>query len=165
MRHIFDLISTWFFPPIHKPIDFNMRKGLIQCFLWFIWCSVFMLALLLFTFYSWWLFVPPRRRALLLRSCWMLKEVRFTWGNLVVSLCVGYLVVFFFSAFLGMHCDLIGQKKACLSFCVLHLSASIWRRITLQPSVWVANICLSLATSIFSFSFVTWMVAELDKLG
>ena len=111
------------------------------------------------------LFVPPRRRALLLRSCWMLKEVRFTWGNLVVSLCVGYLVVFFFSAFLGMHCDLIGQKKACLSFCVLHLSAGIWRRITLQPSVWVATICLSLATSIFSFSFVTWMVAELDKLG
>ena len=28
-----DLISTWFFPPIRKPIDFNMRWGSSQCFL------------------------------------------------------------------------------------------------------------------------------------
>lgn len=85
--------------------------------------------------------------------------------QMVVSLCVGCLVAFFFSAFLGMLCDLIGQKKACLSFCVLHLSVGIWRRISLQPSVWLANICLSLATSIFSFSFETWMTVEHDKLG
>ncbi|RVX23689.1 hypothetical protein CK203_000824 [Vitis vinifera] len=65
------------------------------------------------------------------------------------------------TASVGSRC---GQKKACLSFCVLHLSVGIWRRISLQPSVWLANICLSLATSIFSFSFETWMTVEHDKV-
>ena len=36
--------SGFFFPPMHKPVDSHMRKGSVQCFPWFIWCSAFMLA-------------------------------------------------------------------------------------------------------------------------
>lgn len=57
-----------------------------------------------------------------------------------------------------------GHKKACMIFCVLHFFVGMWKRITLHPSVWVASICLSLATSIFSFSFETWMVVEHEKV-
>lgn len=50
-------------------------------------------------------------------------------------------------------------------FYTLHLIVGIWKRIASSPSFWVANVCLSLATSIFSFSFETWAVVEHDKVG
>ncbi|KAK8717450.1 hypothetical protein V6N13_044719 [Hibiscus sabdariffa] len=37
--------------------------------------------------------------------------------------------------------------------------------IASSPSFWIANVCLSLATSIFAFSFEAWAVAEHDKPG
>lgn len=36
--------------------------------------------------------------------------------------------------------------------------------MTAHPSVWVASVCLSLASSIYSFSFETWMVVEHEKV-
>ncbi|XP_022751221.1 molybdate-anion transporter-like isoform X2 [Durio zibethinus] len=68
-----------------------------------------------------------------------------------------------FVCFLGVVSDLMGQKKICLLFYTLHIIVGIWKRITSSPSFWVANVCLSLATSIFSFSFETWVVVEHDK--
>ncbi|PSS30705.1 Molybdate-anion transporter like [Actinidia chinensis var. chinensis] len=85
--------------------------------------------------------------------------------QMVLSLCIGYAAALFLGTFLGMLSDLIGQKKVCLIFCILHLFVSMWKRIFAHPSVWLASICLSLAASIFSFSFETWMVVTHDKLG
>ena len=89
---LWDLISTWLFPPMHKPIDFHMRKALFNIFFGsfdalffflFIYFFLFMLAPLLSTLYSRWLFVHPMGRALLLQSWKTLRRVRFTYGNLV----------------------------------------------------------------------------------
>ncbi|KAJ7952784.1 molybdate-anion transporter [Quillaja saponaria] len=85
--------------------------------------------------------------------------------QMVESLCVGYAAALFVGTFLGMLSDLIGQMKVCLIFCILHLFVGIWKRIAKRPSILVASICLSLANSIFSFSFETWMVIQHDKQG
>ena len=57
-----------------------------------------------------------------------------------------------------------GQAKFCLIFCILHLFVGIWKRVTSHPSVLVASTCLSLTSSIFSFSFETWMVVQHEKV-
>ncbi|KAM3286130.1 hypothetical protein P3S67_024929 [Capsicum chacoense] len=84
--------------------------------------------------------------------------------HMVISLCVGYAAALFVGTFLGMLSDLIGQRKVSLLFCLLHLSVALWRTVTGYPSVWLASICLSLASMIFFFNFETWMVVEHDKL-
>ncbi|OMO56524.1 hypothetical protein CCACVL1_26485 [Corchorus capsularis] len=83
----------------------------------------------------------------------------------VSFLCIGFGVALFVGSFLGLLSDLIGRKKFCLVFCILHLIVGIWKRITSSPSFWVANVCLSLATSIFSFGFEAWAVDEIEKQG
>ncbi|XP_057960471.1 uncharacterized protein LOC131152677 isoform X2 [Malania oleifera] len=85
--------------------------------------------------------------------------------QMVVYLCVGCVVAVVFGTCFGMLADLIGQKKVCLIFWTLHLFIGMLKWIISHPSIWVASICLSLATSLFSFSFETWMVVEHDKLG
>ncbi|GAB2279608.1 hypothetical protein Dimus_014251 [Dionaea muscipula] len=85
--------------------------------------------------------------------------------TMVLSLCAGFAASFFIGTFLGVLSDVIGQRKACLLFCILHLIVGLWKRLTTHPTVWVASICLSLASTIFSFGFETWMVLEHDKLG
>ncbi|CAN4082995.1 unnamed protein product [Withania somnifera] len=84
--------------------------------------------------------------------------------QMVISQCMGYTTALFVGTFLGMLSDLIGQRKVSLLFCLLHLFVAIWRRVTGHPSVWLASICLSLASMIFFFNFETWMVVEHDKL-
>ncbi|XP_015063837.1 uncharacterized protein LOC107009083 isoform X1 [Solanum pennellii] len=84
--------------------------------------------------------------------------------QMVISLCVGYATALFVGTFLGMLSDLIGQRKVSLLFCLLHLFVAVWRRVTGHPSIWLASICLSLASTIFFFNFETWMVVEHDKL-
>ncbi|XWS45180.1 hypothetical protein CRYUN_Cryun15aG0114300 [Craigia yunnanensis] len=83
----------------------------------------------------------------------------------VTFMLIGFAAALFVGGFLGLVSDLIGRKKICLVFYTLHLIVGIWKRIASSPSFWVANICLSLATSIFSFSFETWAVVEHDKQG
>lgn len=65
-------------------------------------------------------------------------------------------------------CDIMhvfrGRKKISLLFCILHLFVAILKTIFSHPSIWLASVCLSLATSIFLFSFETWMVVEHDKV-
>lgn len=51
-----------------------------------------------------------------------------------------------------------------LIFCLLHLFVGAWKRLSAHPSLWLASICLSVASSIFSFSFETWMVLEHEKV-
>ncbi|KAM4117812.1 hypothetical protein ACB094_02G153900 [Castanea mollissima] len=85
--------------------------------------------------------------------------------QMVLYLCVGSAAALFVGTFLGVLSDLIGQAKFCLIFCILHLFVGIWKRITSHPSVMVASICLSLTSSIFSFSFETWMVVQHEKQG
>lgn len=82
--------------------------------------------------------------------------------NTVTFMLIGFGTALFV-CFLGLVSDLIGGKKFCLVFYTLHLIVGIWKRISSSPSFWVANVCLSLATSIFSFSFETWAVVEHDK--
>ena len=57
-----------------------------------------------------------------------------------------------------------GQKEVCVMFCIIHLVTAIWKRISVHPSLFVASIGLSVATSIFSFSFETWMVLQHEKV-
>ncbi|XP_042508075.1 molybdate-anion transporter [Macadamia integrifolia] len=85
--------------------------------------------------------------------------------QIVLSLCVGSAASLLVGSLLGIIGDLIGQKKVCLLFCVLHLLVGIWKRLTMNPCVWVASICLAVASSIFSFGFEMWVVAEHEKLG
>ncbi|KAG8373859.1 hypothetical protein BUALT_Bualt11G0069000 [Buddleja alternifolia] len=80
-------------------------------------------------------------------------------------LCGGYAVSLFIGSFLGILSDLVGHKKLCLLFYMLHLFVSLCKIFIGTPTIWVASICLSLASSIFSFGFETWMVVEHDKLG
>ncbi|CAN1269163.1 Poly(A)-specific ribonuclease PARN-like [Linum perenne] len=85
--------------------------------------------------------------------------------QMVTSLCVGYGASLIVGTFLGMVSDSIGHKKACLIFCFLHLFVGLWKKISPHPSLWIASICLSLSTSIYSFSFEAWLVVENEKQG
>ncbi|XP_076900841.1 uncharacterized protein LOC143555101 [Bidens hawaiensis] len=66
---------------------------------------------------------------------------------------------------LGIISDLIGRKKVCLMFCILHLFLAAFKRLFSYPSIWLASVCLSVSSSVFLFGFETWMVAQHDKLG
>ncbi|KAI4327378.1 hypothetical protein L6164_019847 [Bauhinia variegata] len=85
--------------------------------------------------------------------------------QMVMSLCYGYTAAFFASPFFGVLSDLIGHKKTSLIFCVLHLFLGIWKRISENPSIFPTYICLSLASTIFSFSFESLMVTQNEKQG
>ncbi|KAK6923982.1 Molybdate-anion transporter [Dillenia turbinata] len=84
--------------------------------------------------------------------------------QMVVYLSVGILAAFVLGPFLGILSDIIGQKKASIIFFMLQLFVGVWKRITMQPSDWVANVCLSLATSTYAFNFEKWMVIEHEKI-
>ncbi|KAE8686040.1 prolyl 4-hydroxylase subunit alpha-1 [Hibiscus syriacus] len=83
----------------------------------------------------------------------------------VTFLLIGFGVALFVGSFFGLISDLIGRKKMCLVFFILHLIVGIWKMIASSPSFCIANVCFSLATSIFAFSFETWAVVEHDKPG
>lgn len=85
--------------------------------------------------------------------------------EIVWYLFVGFGASLFLGSFFGLLSDVMGHKKCCLVFCILHLFVGVLKRIASNPSIWMANVCLSLATSIFSFSFETWVVVEHEKLG
>ncbi|CAN6541933.1 unnamed protein product [Malus baccata var. baccata] len=85
--------------------------------------------------------------------------------QMMFSLCVGFAASLIVGSFLGVLSDLIGPKKVCILFCILHLFLGLWKRITDHPSILVARICLSLTASIFSFSFETWMVVQHEEQG
>ncbi|KAL0350536.1 UNVERIFIED_CONTAM: hypothetical protein Sradi_4202800 [Sesamum radiatum] len=83
--------------------------------------------------------------------------------QLLKSLYIGFAVSMFIGSFLGVLSDLLGHRKFCLLFYMLHLSVSIWKIVSGSPTIWLASICLSLASSIYYFSFETLMVVEHDK--
>lgn len=85
--------------------------------------------------------------------------------KMVASLCYGYTTALFAAPFLGVLSDLIGHKKVCLIFCTLHFFVGVWKKISEQPSIFTTSICLSMANTIFSFSFETWMVTQHEKQG
>ncbi|CAH8346946.1 unnamed protein product [Eruca vesicaria subsp. sativa] len=83
--------------------------------------------------------------------------------SMVFYLCVGYSTSLLLGPLLGVLSDLIGQKRICLLYCVLQFFVGVWKRITMSPSAWFANVCLSLAGLIHSFGFETWLVVEHEK--
>ncbi|KAJ4826656.1 hypothetical protein Tsubulata_001536 [Turnera subulata] len=85
--------------------------------------------------------------------------------QMLISLSFGYGAALLVGTFLGMLSDSIGHKKCCLMFCILHLFVGIWKRVSQHPGVLLASVCLSLATSLFSFSFESWVVTESEKMG
>ncbi|XP_057542089.1 uncharacterized protein LOC130820654 [Amaranthus tricolor] len=92
-------------------------------------------------------------------------NIGLTKEQMIVLLSVGCLTSLIFGTFLGIFSDALGHKKFCLLFSILHLIMGVWKTLATHPTVWVASICLSLTSSIFSFSFETWMVVEHDKQG
>lgn len=85
--------------------------------------------------------------------------------QMALCLAAGAFISVFFGTMSGILSDIIGPQKACHLFCILHLLVSILKSISEHPTVWVTSICLSLASSVFSFSFETWMVTEHEKQG
>ncbi|CAK8537467.1 unnamed protein product [Lathyrus sativus] len=86
--------------------------------------------------------------------------------EMIMSLCYSYITSLFAAPFLGMLSDFIGHKKACLTYltyCILHFFVGVWKKITQQPSIIMTSVCLSMANTIFSFSFETWMVTQHEK--
>ncbi|WCJ31360.1 Major facilitator superfamily protein [Euphorbia peplus] len=94
-----------------------------------------------------------------------LAHYGFTKDQMFTYLAVGYGASLLLGTFLGLLSDSIGHKKVCLLFCILHLFVGILKRILSHPSFWLASLCLSLATSIFSFSFEAWIVVDNEKQG
>ncbi|KAE9606806.1 hypothetical protein Lal_00026516 [Lupinus albus] len=85
--------------------------------------------------------------------------------TMVMTLCYGYGTTLFAAPVLGVLSDLIGHKKVCLFFCILHFFIALWKRVLDQPSIFMTSISLSLANTIFSFSFEAWMVTQHEKHG
>ncbi|KAH6796586.1 Major facilitator superfamily protein [Perilla frutescens var. hirtella] len=85
--------------------------------------------------------------------------------QMLTYLSVGFAVSLFIGSFLGVASDLLGHKKLCLLFVMLHLFISLWKLVFGTSTIWLASIFLSLASSIFSFSFEAWMVFEQEKIG
>ncbi|KAG6385003.1 hypothetical protein SASPL_153827 [Salvia splendens] len=86
----------------------------------------------------------------------------FSKDQLLNVISVGFAVSLFIGSFIGVLSDLLGHKKLCLLFFLLHLLVSLWK-LVFGTSTFC--IFLSLASSIFSFGFEAWMVVEQDKLG
>ncbi|KAI3903232.1 hypothetical protein MKW98_031886 [Papaver atlanticum] len=59
--------------------------------------------------------------------------------------------------------NVLGRKKVCVLFGMLHIFVGNWKKFTMHPSAWIVSICTALASSVFSFSFETWTVTERDK--
>lgn len=85
--------------------------------------------------------------------------------QMLLYVCVGCAASLSIGTFLGVLSDLMGPRNVCLLFYTLHLFVSIFRSVLTHPSLCFTSFCLSLASSIFSFSFEAWMVCEHDKLG
>lgn len=85
--------------------------------------------------------------------------------QMLTFLSVGFAVSLFIGSFLGVLSDLLGHKKLCLLFFMLHLFVSVWKLVFGSSTIWLASIFLSMASSIFFFGFEAWMVVEQDKLG
>ncbi|XP_027361386.1 uncharacterized protein LOC113869318 [Abrus precatorius] len=85
--------------------------------------------------------------------------------NMVTSLCYGYTTALFAAPFVGVLSDLIGHKKVSLIFCILHLFVGVWKKIAEQPNMFMTSICLSVANTIYSVSFETWMITQHEKQG
>ncbi|XP_054809374.1 uncharacterized protein LOC129311246 isoform X2 [Prosopis cineraria] len=85
--------------------------------------------------------------------------------QMIISLCFRYAASLFASPFLGVISDLVGHRKVCLFFGILHFFVAICKRVSEYPSFFVTGICLSLANTIFSFSFESWMVTLHEKQG
>ncbi|XP_042042923.1 uncharacterized protein LOC121788113 isoform X2 [Salvia splendens] len=84
----------------------------------------------------------------------------FSKDQLLNVISVGFAVSLFIGSFIGVLSDLLGHKKLCLLFFLLHLLVSLWK-LVFGTSTFC--IFLSLASSIFSFGFEAWMVVEQDK--
>ncbi|KAL9148081.1 hypothetical protein ABFS82_12G019100 [Erythranthe guttata] len=72
---------------------------------------------------------------------------------MVTFLLVGYAASLSIGSFLGMISDLVGHKKLCLLFYLLHLFVSISKIVIGTPTICFTSIFLALASSIFSFKF------------
>ncbi|KAL1567853.1 hypothetical protein AAHA92_03282 [Salvia divinorum] len=89
----------------------------------------------------------------------------FSKDQVLNVISVGFAVSLFIGSFIGVLSDLLGHKKLCLLFFLQHLLVSLWKLVFGTSTFWLTSIFLSLASSIFSFGFESWMVVEQDKLG
>ncbi|EHA8587766.1 molybdate-anion transporter [Cocos nucifera] len=85
--------------------------------------------------------------------------------QMAICLAAGAAAALFLGSFSGILSDVIGPRRACVLFCILHLLVGVLKSMSRHPSIWVASVCLSLASSVFSFCFETWMVTEHEKQG
>ncbi|KAG9446610.1 hypothetical protein H6P81_012738 [Aristolochia fimbriata] len=89
----------------------------------------------------------------------------FSREQMVAALATGCAAALVASIFLGVFSDFIGHKKACLLFCILHVFVGLLKCFTRHPSIIISSVCLAIMSSIFGFSFESWMVVEHEKVG
>eukprot|EP01018_Ginkgo_biloba_P012029 Gb_13376 [translate_table: standard] len=85
--------------------------------------------------------------------------------DMALLFAAGYFTSLFLGTLLGTLSDFIGQKKACIAFCIFHLIGSLAKQSSKHHSFQMATVPLSLASSFFSCNFETWMAVEHEKLG
>ncbi|CAA7399621.1 unnamed protein product [Spirodela intermedia] len=85
--------------------------------------------------------------------------------QMVLCLCAGIAATLSIGSFLGVLSDIFGPRKACITYCILHLFVDVLRSISAHPIIWMSSVCLALASFIFLFSFETWMTTEHERQG
>ncbi|XP_059074236.1 uncharacterized protein LOC131034289 isoform X2 [Cryptomeria japonica] len=85
--------------------------------------------------------------------------------DMALLFAFGYFVSLLVGTFLGIASDFLGRKKACIVFCILHLIGCLARLFNKYHSLLMGTSSISLASSLFSCTFETWMTTEHDKLG
>lgn len=96
---------------------------------------------------------------------YLYRRYGFAREDMALLFASGYLASLFFGTFLGCLSDFIGRKKACIMFCVLHITGSLAMQFNKYYSIWMGTVSLAIASSLFSCTFETWMTAEHEKLG
>lgn len=63
----------------------------------------------------------------------------------------------------GVVADKIGPRRACIFYWVLQLAVGALKSFSALGCAWINNFILTLASSLFSFCFETWLVVEHEK--
>ncbi|KAL0913864.1 hypothetical protein M5K25_017356 [Dendrobium thyrsiflorum] len=85
--------------------------------------------------------------------------------QMVLVASAGVAVSLVFGTFLGFLSDIIGPRKFCILFCFFHLLVGVLKSVTWQQSMLMSTLFMGIASTVYSFCFETWMVAEHEKQG
>ncbi|KAJ3692666.1 hypothetical protein LUZ60_011761 [Juncus effusus] len=77
----------------------------------------------------------------------------------------GAFISLVFGTFSGIFSDLIGSRRACMIYFILHILANLFKIMNWIPFLWIKIAFFAISSSFFSFCFETCMVFEHEKQG